>query len=242
MTRCHTSLPSLLLLLPAVAAGQDLDPLPDRLPAPARAAPPAQTPAASRGLRTTAKIVAPWEGKGHVYQIGPETLLFLGAYEGVMYIETERQDLLDLAIFTCPARTEIRQFDDELHAEGSCTLTSSDGELAFARFTCDGGRELCRGEFVFTGGMGRLEGIEGRSELIIRTAVSSMVENQETGNLISAVEGLALWPRLEMHLPNWPDEGVPNNGGEPDEAPADSGDPGGAGAAPLTLDPMEQAS
>jgi hypothetical protein len=182
------------LLLPAAAgAAAETDD-----PAPAPAAVAASAPVPTRAM--TVKVLAPWQGKGEVYQIGPETLLFLGPYEGIMYIETGAETL-DAAIFTCPSTTEIRQFEDRFDARGHCAITSSRGDLAFAEFSCSGGQDACRGEFVVTGGTGRLTGISGRGEVIVRTALSGMVEDAETGALISSVEGLAVWPALELHVP-----------------------------------------
>ncbi len=148
----------------------------------------------------TVKILAPWEGKGEVFQIGPEELLFVGRYEGIMYIEGE-QRALDSAIITCPAMTHIRQFQDTIDSSGFCNITSSAGDLAFARFTCKGAHDACQGEFIVTGGTGRLEGIEGRGEMVVRTALSSMVDDMETGSLVSSVEGLAVWPALTVRVP-----------------------------------------
>jgi hypothetical protein len=148
------------------------------------------------------KILAPWEGKGEVHQIGPETLMFLGTYEGIMYIETgDVEQPLDAAIFTCPATAEIRQFEDQVDVNGHCAMTSSKGDLAFARFNCKGGSETCIGRFVLTGGTGALEGIAGEGDLVTRTALSSMVENAEAGTLTSSTEGLAVWPELRVRLP-----------------------------------------
>jgi len=148
------------------------------------------------------KILAPWEGKGEVHQIGPDTLMFLGTYEGIMYIETgDVEQPLDAAIFTCPATAEIRQFDDHVDVNGHCAMTSSTGDLAFARFNCKGGSEACSGRFVLTGGTGALEGITGESDLVVRTALSSMVEDAEAGTLTSSTKGLAVWPELRVRLP-----------------------------------------
>ena len=32
----------------------------------------------------TLSVMAPWEGQGRVFQIGPEKLKFLGSFEGIM--------------------------------------------------------------------------------------------------------------------------------------------------------------
>ncbi len=47
----------------------------------------------------------------------------------------------------------------------------------------------------------RARGITGESELVVRTALSSMVEDAEAGTLTSSTEGLAVWPELRVRLP-----------------------------------------
>jgi hypothetical protein len=52
-----------------------------------------------------------------------------------------------------------------------------------------------------TGGTGALEGITGEGDLVVRTALSSMVEDAEAGTLTSSTEGLAVWPELRVRVP-----------------------------------------
>ena len=54
----------------------------------------------------TVKIMMPWDGEGSVYTIGPETLLFMGEFEGIMYVETLEGDF-DAAYANCPASQYI---------------------------------------------------------------------------------------------------------------------------------------
>jgi hypothetical protein len=163
---------------------------------------PALSPAdeATSFRELTVKVLAPWQAKGEVFQIGPDTLLLLGTFEGIMYIE-RGEGSLDAAIFTCPATTRIRQFKDTLSSSGWCTLTSEDGDLAFAEFDCAGPRDACRGDFRLTGGSGALTGIEGGGEMIVRTALRGMAEDVQTGTLVSNAEGLAVWPELTVRIP-----------------------------------------
>jgi hypothetical protein len=174
--------------------------LPLALTAPSIADEPPPSPAPAEVREVTVEVLAPWQGKGEVFQIGPDTLLLLGTFEGIMYIE-RGEGSLDAAIFTCPSTTHIRQFEDTLDSKGWCTLTSEDGDLAFAEFECAGPRDACRGEFHVTGGTGALTGITGEGDMVVRTALRGMVEDVQTGSLISNAEGLAVWPALTLRIP-----------------------------------------
>ena len=35
----------------------------------------------------------PYEGEGRVFQVAPDTMLFMGDYEGIMYVETAEGEL-----------------------------------------------------------------------------------------------------------------------------------------------------
>jgi len=170
------------------------------LTAPSIAAEPSPATDPGEVKEVTVEVLAPWQGKGEVFQIGPDTLLLLGTFEGIMYIE-RGEGSLDAAIFTCPSTTHIRQFADTLESKGWCTMTSEDGDLAFAEFECAGPRDACRGEFRVTGGTGALTGITGEGEMVVRTALRGMAEDVQSGSLVSNAEGLAVWPALTLRIP-----------------------------------------
>ena len=54
----------------------------------------------------TVSMIAPWDGKGRVFKVGPDKLKFLGAFEGIIYIQ-DAKGALDAAVFICPAVQEI---------------------------------------------------------------------------------------------------------------------------------------
>ena len=43
----------------------------------------------------TVQAIIPWEAAGRVFQVDTTTLMFLGALEGVMYIESSRGEMQD---------------------------------------------------------------------------------------------------------------------------------------------------
>ena len=86
----------------------------------------------ARADEKTVKIMMPWDGEGSVYTIGPETLLFMGEFEGIMYVETSEGDL-DAAYANCPASQYIGRKKKQSSAKGYCTITVSSEDVAFAK-------------------------------------------------------------------------------------------------------------
>lgn len=157
----------------------------------------AQTTTAEVG---TAKILAPWEANGQLFQVAVDKLQFIGTFEGIMYIE-HGDGLLDAALFTCPSTQIIHVLSNELEGQGYCTIESPTGDYVYAEFSCDGEPGSCKGEFLLTGGTGKLTGITGRSAMIVRTALSGTSIDQETGGTVSAAKGLAIWPEMRFEVP-----------------------------------------
>ena len=147
------------------------------------------------------KILAPWEAAGRVFRVGPELLQFLGTFEGIMYIEDGKGEL-DAAVFICPATQEINMANSQTMAHGRCMITGSEGHPVFADFTCKGVVGACQGKFKITGGEGPFEGIQGSSDMVIRSALGAMAVDAKSGSVIQAAEGLAIWPNLKYTLPS----------------------------------------
>ena len=60
----------------------------------------------SRADEETITILAPWEAEGKTYKIGPKRTQFVGAFEGIMYIDAGEGEL-DAALFGCPTVHEL---------------------------------------------------------------------------------------------------------------------------------------
>jgi hypothetical protein len=147
----------------------------------------------------TAKILAPWEANGQLFQVAVDKLQFIGTFEGIMYIE-HGGGLLDTALFTCPSTQLIHVLSNTLEGHGFCTIESPTGDYVYAEFTCNGEPGSCTGTFTLTGGTGRLAGITGQSAMIVRTALSGTTINESTGGTVSAAKGLAIWPEMRFDL------------------------------------------
>ncbi|MGE5154029.1 MAG: hypothetical protein ACM3ST_08440 [Bdellovibrio bacteriovorus] len=147
-----------------------------------------------------AKILAPWEANGQIFQVAVDKLQFIGTFEGIMYIE-HGEGLLDAALFTCPSTQITEVLTNQIKAHGYCTIESPSGDYIYAEYTCDGEPGACAGTFTLTGGTGKLTGITGQSDLIVRTALSGTTIDQQSGGTVSAAKGLAIWPEMRFEVP-----------------------------------------
>jgi hypothetical protein len=148
----------------------------------------------------TAKILAPWEANGQLFQVAVDKLQFIGTFEGIMYIE-HGDGLFDAALFTCPATQIIQVLNNQISGQGYCTIESPTGDYVFAEFNCDGQPGACKGTFTITGGTGKLTGITGESQMIVRTALSGTTIDEASGGTVSAAKGLAVWPEMRFEVP-----------------------------------------
>jgi hypothetical protein len=143
---------------------------------------------------------APWEAEGKVYNVGPVETQFIGVFEGILYVET-RDGELDTAIFVCPATHDLNTESEKTAASGRCHIVATRGNV-FGKFNCTGGAGYCDGRFEITGGTDEFEGISGGGDMRIRIALSSMMRDAASGDVIAEAKGLAIWPNLTYSLPN----------------------------------------
>jgi hypothetical protein len=145
------------------------------------------------------KAAMSWSGNGHVFQIDVNTREFLGALEGVLYIETS-EGALDEAFMECSIKQKLYLEDGKTSAHGNCLIVQSGEDNVFAEFSCDGAIGACKGEFNLSGGTGRFEGITGRSELIIRSPLRQLVYNMTDVEDLVVDNGIALFPTFTYRL------------------------------------------
>jgi hypothetical protein len=161
----------------------------------------AGAPAASAGEKSTVKASAAWVGQGRIFQTGVNDALFLGAFGGVLYVETE-QGKLDAVDMVCPGMVDIELKSGAQEGSGSCALTDEDGDQVFANWTCDGQQLVgCNGTFTLTSGTGKFEGITGKSPLKARTAFSEIVVDLKSGAVAESGAGRLVLPELTYTLP-----------------------------------------
>lgn len=148
----------------------------------------------------TLKAMIPWDGEGRVFQVNTGTMLFLGALEGIIYVETSTGKL-DEGFVRCPVKQEVDQSTRATVGSGHCMITASGGDTVFAQWTCTGKVGICRGDFKITGGTGEFEGITGSSDLVIRSPLRSLVTNMSSGSVLRVASGIAVLPELQYEIP-----------------------------------------
>jgi hypothetical protein len=158
------------------------------------------TPFTVQAEEGSVKAMAPWQAEGKVYVVGPEKVLFLGEFSGIMYVET-KEGSLDAALMSCPATQEIDVKAKTSRAHGSCIISPARGDLIFASWKCSGKPGGCNGEFKLTGGTGQFAGVSGSGDMLVRTAVMGLATDVKSGDVIRAAAGLAVWPKLTYKIP-----------------------------------------
>jgi len=146
------------------------------------------------------KAIIPWDGEGRVFRIGMDTMLFLGAFEGVMYVETS-EGKLDEGFVMCPATQRIDLKTKTTTGSGHCMITASGGDTVFAEWSCSGQVGGCKGTFKLTGGSGQFKGVTGSSKLVVRSPLSVLAGDMASGSMIRVASGIAILPELKYNMP-----------------------------------------
>jgi len=148
----------------------------------------------------TVSAVIPWQGQGQIFPIGTDKLRFLGAIEGIMYVETA-EGALNEAFVQCPIVQDIDVTSETTSATGNCTIIVSTEDAVFAELTCSGMQGYCSGEFKLTGGTGRFSGISGSSRMTVRSPIHALARNLSDGSVLQIAAGILQLPELKITLP-----------------------------------------
>ena len=148
----------------------------------------------------TVQAVIPWEAEGQVFQVDTGTMLFLGALEGIMYIESSRGDMHE-AFVECPVMQELDMQSGKTEATGRCEITSSDASVAYAELTCKGEVGNCDGKIKLISGEGELAGISGSGNLRIRSPMRALIADLGSGAVLRVGAGLAVIKDLNYRIP-----------------------------------------
>ena len=149
---------------------------------------------------STISAVVPWQGQGEIFPIGTDKLRFLGAIEGIMYVETAEGEM-DEAFVRCPIIQDIDTTNQTTSVSGNCTIVASTEDAIFAEITCEGRTGLCNGEFKLTGGTGRFAGISGSGKMTVRSPVHALVADLSDGTVLHVASGILQMPELKINLP-----------------------------------------
>jgi len=148
----------------------------------------------------TVQAVIPWEAEGRVFQVDTRTLLFLGALEGVMYIESSRGDMNE-AFVMCPIMQEMNIDTGATEAVGHCEITASGEDVVFAELTCKGEVGGCEGTFTLTDGEGKFAGISGAGQIRVRSPIRALVADLAAGTVLRVGSGLIVVKDLNYRIP-----------------------------------------
>ncbi len=149
---------------------------------------------------STISAVIPWQGQGQIFPVDVGKLRFLGALEGIMYVESAEGDLNE-AFVRCPIVQDIDAADQSTSATGNCEIIVSPEDTVYAEITCEGIAGLCNGVFKLTGGTGRFAGVSGSGQMTVRSPIHALAANLTEGTLIHAAAGILQIPKLTVNLP-----------------------------------------
>jgi hypothetical protein len=149
----------------------------------------------------TVKATAAWQAHGRFFRVQEKLAIFVGAFEGTMFIETKKGDL-DAAKLMCPGMLEINLDHGGQSGGGRCLLEGRSGDRVYAVWTCAGEHgDGCMGTFTLNGGTGTFQGITGGSEFEIRSDMVSYVADLSEKSIEGKASGVAVWPALTYKRP-----------------------------------------
>lgn len=149
----------------------------------------------------TVKASAAWVGQGRFFSTGAETLYFVGAFSGILFVDND-EGLLNTAKILCPGTLEVEVNGGKQRGEGRCVMTDHGGSHVFARWSCAGTHQVeCKGSFTLTGGTGRFSGITGQTEFRVRTAIAELAIGHMGEGIQETAAGIAEWPSFRYRIP-----------------------------------------
>ena len=148
----------------------------------------AAAPASAAGEETI-KAFAAWQGRGQIFETGPNRSTFVGSFSGMVFVETEKGPL-DAGFMICPAILDVNLTDGTQEGKGRCTITGKDGARVYGELNCKGVHMLgCNGDFKITGG----------GPVTIRSGMHDLAVG--AGNIIQeSAGGIILFPKLTYKL------------------------------------------
>lgn len=145
------------------------------------------------------RAVLAWDAVGRVFQVGTQTVLFLGSMEGVIYVENTKSEF-DQGFAQCPFNQQLDVSTGRTNGTGHCMITES-SDTIFADLTCEGALGGCEGKFKITGGTGRFKGVSGSSSMTVRSPMHRLATGLGSGSLIRVRSGVMLLRDLKVNMP-----------------------------------------
>ena len=148
----------------------------------------------------TVQATIPWEAAGRVFQVDTSTVMFLGAFTGVMYIESSRGEMHE-AFVMCPMTQKLNLEKSHSEAVGHCEISASPEDIVYAKLTCSGEVGSCDGTFTLIDGEGKFAGITGKGALRVRSPMRTLITDMAAGAELRIASGLAVIKDLEYSIP-----------------------------------------
>ena len=150
----------------------------------------------------TVQAVIPWDAEGQLWQVGPKTILFLGAMEGILYVEKSSGEM-HMAFVECPIMQQLDGGSGSTNGIAHCQITAGPEDVIYATMTCEGrvGGGGCDGEFNVTAGVGKFTGITGLGKLKIRSPIRALATDGASGNVLRIGSGIAIIKDLKFKIP-----------------------------------------
>ncbi|MCG6891071.1 MAG: hypothetical protein LJE92_15920 [Gammaproteobacteria bacterium] len=148
----------------------------------------------------TVQAVIPWEGEGRIFQIDSRRIQFLGAIEGIMYVENAQGEMNE-AFVQCPIIQMMDLETGTTEALGHCEITASPDDVVYAQLSCKGRVGDCVGRFVLIDGEGKFAGISGEGKLRVRSPIHALAGDLGSGALLRVAAGLAVIRDLKFSTP-----------------------------------------
>ena len=150
--------------------------------------------------KDTVQAIIPWEAAGRVFQVDTSTMMFLGAFTGVMYIESSRGEMHE-AFVMCPIIQKLNLEIGKSEAAGHCEISASPENVAYAELICNGEVGSCNGTFTLIDGEGDFAGISGSGTLRVRSPMRALITDMASGSDLRIASGLAVIKDLEYSIP-----------------------------------------
>ena len=148
----------------------------------------------------TVQAAIPWEGEGRVFQIDSRRVQFLGALEGIMYVENSQGEMHE-GFVQCPIIQMLDLETGTSEALGHCEITAGPEDVVYAQLSCKGRVGDCAGRFLLIDGEGRFAGISGEGKLRVRSPLHALAKDLGSGAVVRVASGLAIIRDLKFSTP-----------------------------------------
>ncbi len=150
--------------------------------------------------RDSVQVIIPWEAQGAVFQVDTGTMMFLGALNGVMYIQSSRGEMHE-AFIMCPLIQKLFLETGKTEAVAHCEISASPEDVAYAELSCSGEVGSCQGTFTLIDGEGKFAGISGTGSLRVRSPMHALITGMAAGADVRIASGLAVVKDLNYRIP-----------------------------------------